>query len=157
MLEVVRAEIATVLGATAGAVEPGRPLQELGLDSLMALELRQRLGALTGLRLPATLVFDYPTPAELAARLLDDMAPAPAVDAVPPMLAELDRLEHQLAALEPSDTLHADIASRLQHLLTRWAGLRDRSASSVADQIGAANDDELFEMFEQHQSRRNAR
>ena len=67
LLDVIQGEITTVLGLeSTSAIDPGRPLRDLGLDSRMAVELRNRLSAVTGLRLPVTLLFDHPTPSALA-------------------------------------------------------------------------------------------
>jgi acyl transferase domain-containing protein/thioesterase domain-containing protein/acyl carrier protein len=75
-LEVVRTEIAAVLGHSSSAeIHPDRPFTELGFDSLTAVELRNRLGAAAAVQLPATVVFDNPTPAALTDFLMSELAP----------------------------------------------------------------------------------
>ncbi|MFI6173892.1 type I polyketide synthase, partial [Nocardia sp. NPDC051052] len=74
VLDVVRAQVALVLAYdTVDVVDVDRNFGELGFDSLTAVEVRNRLNTATGLRLPATLIFDYPSIAIVARHVLDEL------------------------------------------------------------------------------------
>ncbi|MFI6960121.1 SDR family NAD(P)-dependent oxidoreductase, partial [Nocardia sp. NPDC050408] len=75
LVEIVRGQVATILGhRNADAIAADKAFGELGFDSITAVEFRNALKAVTGLQLPATLVFDYPTPQALAQHLADEFA-----------------------------------------------------------------------------------
>ncbi|MEU0839171.1 type I polyketide synthase [Streptomyces sp. NPDC005962] len=155
VLDVVRTNAAAALGhPTADEVGAGRAFKELGFDSLIALELRNRLGVATGQKLPATLVFDYPTPAVLAEYLCGELV-GDGGSAAAPGLAELDALESALSVLDPESASREDIAARLRDLAAKWAEPRTAGAETdgggagtVTRKLQEATQDEVFDFIE---------
>ncbi|MGV9270965.1 SDR family NAD(P)-dependent oxidoreductase, partial [Kitasatospora sp. NPDC003701] len=150
LLDEVRGQIAAVLGHTGGAeVDPERAFQELGFDSLTAVELRNRLGALAGVRLPATLVFDHPTTLELTDHLFALLELAPDSEAGPgALLADLEKLEKAFAGLEVGEEFHEQVAGRLEVLRSRWAALRGAAAPGAAFDFDSASDEDVFDLLD---------
>ncbi|MFG2848865.1 type I polyketide synthase, partial [Kitasatospora sp. NPDC048296] len=144
--EVVRIQVATVLGGgSADSVPEDRKFKELGFDSLAAVELRNRLSATFGRKLPATLVFDHPTPQAVTRFILAGLAPAEAQQS--PVFVELERLEAVLAQLTPDEQRDNEVTVRLQTVLAKWTTERRNAAAteeSLAERIQDASADEVL-------------
>jgi acyl carrier protein len=149
ILGLIRTHAAAVLGhAGPDAVNPVHKFSELGFDSLTALELRNRLNTASGLRLPATLVFDFPSPEELARHI--DTRTAPASAEPESVIARIDDLDAALAEADPQGDDVAAIAERLRGLTARWSelSLADTGGAAVRKRIEAASSDEILDFID---------
>jgi acyl carrier protein len=147
--ELVCGHVAGVLAhASSDAVDVDRSFSELGFDSLTAVEMRNRLDAATGLRLPATLAFDHPTVAALVDYLYQSLAPA-APSAEETLRASLDKVGQLLAADGSSrDQLLAILHSTVARWSSGAAAEPAGSVDSVASNVETATDEEIFALID---------
>ncbi|MGK4001426.1 type I polyketide synthase [Sorangium sp. So ce1036] len=150
LLDLVRAEVAEVLQLPGPAHVPAdRPLKELGLDSLMSVELRNRLGARVEATLPATLAFDYPTPGALAA-YLGSLLDAPGEGALPAASRRASDEEREIRAAMariPIATLReAGLLERLLRLAPDQAAPEDAAPRADELMVEHLGDEELLKL-----------
>ncbi|UXY24900.1 SDR family NAD(P)-dependent oxidoreductase (plasmid) [Streptomyces cynarae] len=125
LVETVCHEIAVVLGhASSAMVDPHGVFDRIGFDSLTAVELRNRLAKATGIRLPATFIYDYPTPVELVHHLRGQLGEPEPTDA--------ERIQGIEAILEGLTRLESAVAAH--HL---DAGMRDIARARLEDLLAA--------------------
>ncbi|XXJ62063.1 type I polyketide synthase [Embleya sp. MST-111070] len=157
LLELVRTHAAAALGhESVEEVRPERAFADLGFESVTAVDLRNRLNRRTGLDLPATLLFDHPTPLALVDLLTAELLPDAPVNAAH-VHAELDRLTADLASASVGETDRAGITRRLRALLADWNGTAGTEPStdppSVAAELEAASDDEMLAFIDRRLGR----
>ncbi|MGQ4331088.1 acyltransferase domain-containing protein [Streptomyces hayashii] len=172
LVDLVCRTVAAVLEADpADAVPPDKAFKEMGLGSLSAVQLRNRLRDTTGLHLPATIAYDHPTPAALARHLattLFEAANAAAAmgstgdgcEPTDPEAALLTALEEADEALDrlravPATTARPEadrrIDERLKSLTDKTRRMRhvDTDDDSATDRFATATDDEMFALIEE--------
>ena len=147
LLALVRSESAGVLGLDSPSeVGPSKAFKEAGFDSLAAVELRNRLGAVTGLRLPATLIFDCPSPRELAQHLLGELdreqPDGTGTTRAPSLDRALEDMELSLARMDGEPAKRRRVAARLRACLSAL----EEGGQEV--DLDAATDEEMFEILD---------
>jgi polyketide synthase 7 len=156
LVDLVCRNAATVLGrSNAGDINAGSVFQDLGFDSLTAVELRNRLKTATGLTLSPTLIFDYPTPIVLAEHLDTRLVVPAAAAEQPNLMARFNDITRELQTLlnqpdwQPEDKPH--LTTRIQTLLTTLSAHLDPHDQQEADDedIHSASASELFAILDE--------
>jgi NAD(P)-dependent dehydrogenase (short-subunit alcohol dehydrogenase family)/acyl carrier protein len=159
LVELVCTNAATVLGRSSADIGADLAFQDLGFDSLTAVELRNRLKTTTGLILSPALIFDYPTPAALAAHVDEQLSSvttaAGAPSNEPDRLARFNDIARELQTLvnqpewTPDDKTH--LSARIQTILTGLTAPAPNQSHPVdgGDDIATASESELFAILDE--------
>ncbi|MGW5450314.1 SDR family NAD(P)-dependent oxidoreductase, partial [Streptomyces asiaticus] len=148
LLHHIQTHAAAILGhPTIDAVPPAQPFQELGFDSLTAVEFGNRLSAATGLDLPPTLVFDHPTPKELADYLRERLVEGQ-LTSEGHLLSELDRWDSVSEPSAVDEAARRRITGRLRLLLAKWSDTeRETERSAAHSELETATAEDIFDLI----------
>jgi acyl carrier protein len=144
VLDFVRAQVAGVLAhGSPDDIAVDQPFTELGFDSLAAVELRNRLTDATGLSLPPTLVFDFPTVTSVVDHLYLSLAPS--VPSIAESVAQmLDKITVDLVTAEEDE--RDRVAAALRQALKRLTATEEWESSESS--VASATDEEIFAMLD---------
>jgi acyl carrier protein len=154
LTELVCSNAGTVLGRGVAEIDPHSAFQDLGFDSLTAVELRNRLKTATGLTLAPTVIFDHPTPAALAEQIDQHLASTvTASDNEPELLARFNDIARELQTLINQPGWKSDdktqLSTRLQTILTDLSIPTQTQPAIEDDDIAAATESQLFAILDE--------
>ncbi|MFD4628488.1 type I polyketide synthase [Streptomyces sp. NPDC058284] len=148
LVQHVRTYAAATLGRTVEDIPAAKPFQELGFDSLTAVQLRNQLNTTTGLSLPTTVIFDHPTSEALASHLRGQLGDEGAADEGN-VLAALDKWDATYGTAEVDEAARRRIVGRLQVLVSKWSPAQEgpEGADSTHADLEAASADDIFDLI----------
>jgi acyl carrier protein len=151
VVDMVRDQVASVRGLESReAVKPDLAFKDMGFDSLAAVELRNGLTRSTGIRLPATVVFDHPTPAAVAEHMLGRLSRAGT--ARPAIEDEFDRIERLLQDAPTDEQTRTRVEARVRAFNARvqslLMGSGDSEDGAPDEDLESASNEEMFALID---------
>ncbi|MFI1677842.1 type I polyketide synthase [Streptomyces sp. NPDC020607] len=149
LVQHVRTHAAATLGRTVEDIPAAKPFQELGFDSLTAVQLRNQLNTTTGLSLPATVIFDHPTSESLASHLRGQLGDDGETTGESGVLAALDKWDAAYGTAGMDEAARRRIVGRLHVLVSKWSPAQDgpEGGDSGHADLETASADDIFDLI----------